>query len=66
MKKRREIKRICSQKAWSEQTHAMVGKSAQPEKMINRDRTKNPTQLDPATNCSAEKQGVLEKSKYLF
>ena len=49
-KKGGENKRMCSQKTWSDQTHAMVGKSAQSEKMINRARTKNPTQVDPATN----------------
>ena len=31
---------MCSQKTWSDQTHAMDGKSAQPEKMIIRARTK--------------------------
>ena len=49
-RKEGETKRTCSQKTWSDQTHAMLGKSAQPEKMIIRARTKNRTQLDSATN----------------
>ena len=40
-RKEGENKRIYSQKTWLDQTHAMVGKSTQPEKMINRARTKN-------------------------
>ena len=48
--RRGKQKNVFTQKTSSDQTHAMIGKSAQPEKMINRARTKNPTQLDPATN----------------
>ena len=48
---------MCSQKTWSDQAHVMVGKCAQPEKKINRARTRNPTQLDShqlAVQCSEE------------
>ena len=49
-KKGGENKRMCSQKTWSDQTHAMADKSAQPEKMIPVDRVRT---MDPTTNLRA-------------
>ena len=53
---------MCSQRHGQMQWSTSLLKSAQTEKITNKVRTKNPTQLDPATNwqvqCSAEKQGI--------
>ena len=53
-----------SQKTWSDQTHAMAGKSAQPEEMINRCQNKEPHLTYPVRTSHQLAVQLVQRSRW--